>query len=188
MSNKDLVERLRQFEDMPQCVSDCELEDTAREAADRIEALEAELAAERKSLEFNKAVSSTRFADNISMEREILATHGQLVNLSSFLWSKFYQEASPDFKLFDRTDLAVTQIDNMIAGVIEMLEKELAAERAKGEVAQRTLNMLIAGFCVHSYGQINGDMEWPNNKEGDFLRCLYEYATTPPQTDDEQED
>lgn len=97
------------------------------DAADAIEALEAEVEGLEKKNKFNNAVATTRGGDINRLEREILATHEQLLSLSQVLWEKFYQKASPDFELFDRTDLAVSQIDNMVAGIVEQLERQIEA-------------------------------------------------------------
>lgn len=48
----------------------------------------------------------------------------EATDLANFLWKKFYKESAPNWEPLDTTEGVITQIDNMVAGVISDLEVE----------------------------------------------------------------
>lgn len=93
---------------------------------------------------------------SLSLDRDKV-THEQLSSLANVLWEKFYKDVSPDFELFDRTDLAVSQVDNMVAGIVSKLQRAEKVVEAAKEV------MGCVGF------------HWENQIVKDLQKALAEY-------------
>ena len=72
-----------------------------------------------KLIESQQATIIELTADNANSKREA-------ESLAMSLWRRHYQDVSPDFELCDTTAGVITQIDNMVAGVIQNNENQCA--------------------------------------------------------------
>ncbi len=108
--------------------------------------LERELATAQAQLK--ESNETKRIADNAL--RDLDRANNYAAGLARVIYEKHYREASPDFKPFTDTLGLLTQIDNMHAGVAEMLattqgQLRVAVERVKE--LEDALEIALGGSC-----------------------------------------
>ena len=60
------------------------------------------------------------------LETDAANSKREAESLAMSLWRRHYQDASPDFELCDTTAAVISQIDNMVAGVLQNNENQCA--------------------------------------------------------------
>ena len=85
-------------------------------------------------------------ADNANSKREA-------ESLAMSLWRRHYQDVSPDFELCDTTAGVITQIDNMVAGVVQNNEKLLSFQCEVITSLQAKVKELTAAEDVAIWGE-----------------------------------
>ncbi len=63
-------------------------------------------------------------------EKEELAINASIKSLAMFVYNKYYKVESPDFELLDSTDVVISQLDNMIAGLPDTGPKWISVDTA----------------------------------------------------------
>lgn len=71
-----------------------------------------------------------------------------------------------------RNDEMTGDVSFAVGGFLEEIKKrDRQIKRLEEHI--KTHRSCIVGFCWYSYADLDGNIDWPNNKEGDLIKAMY---------------
>lgn len=110
-------------------------------------------------------------------EKEVSSSMREASQLAMFLYRRFYREVSPDFELIEYPSGVLSQVDNMLAGVIEMLNAARRAEAAAWNDAIEAAAGKVARYMIGA-GVGSGPFHKLNQEIAADIRALRRAAPT----------